>query len=298
MQPLRILAILVLLGAAVWNGFWGSVRILMMIGGGQLLQVLFLTARAMCIAISTGDRGYMIKAVQWIQYYVARALFCLIPWAIWRWGPHIFPTRELALTNLIQAATYLLIAYGVRLVLRTDTWSWPWQSSGDVSVKIWLPEGPNIGHAAMTLLDGHNTYISWWPSLVDRSFYSSGPKANVVHRARAISNRSFAEDCQGEGRQPDHEILVRKVDFSRVLQAWHNVRRAGWWDLKTCNCSTVIRDCLRAGSWLPPWRFWFRPLPAAPIEVAELCHEANSTGLAFFEMAILCSVLSFFLEVP
>jgi hypothetical protein len=127
-----------------------------------------------------------------------------------------------------------------------------------ITVYVWNPHGEDskMGHASMRVDGGTppgSVYISYWPDNRRIREYgwiqpTNAGQPRVNFSAVAFENRTFDQDVDGEGRQPDHVMRIGGLDET-ALKTWWQARRsaAPLWDTTSNNCSTTVAEALRAG---------------------------------------------------
>jgi hypothetical protein len=159
-----------------------------------------------------------------------------------------------------------------------------WNSSGSGG------SGPasGWGHASLSVTggEGADVYISWWPA---GGTESSDPNSTgvtqdltpIVYCKAAFPNRSFSEDCTGEGGNPDQTFNIpglsqgnNGLSETNIKSWWNGFRTSGkaaWCD-KTFNCSTCVANALVYGGAATYSDYFGNPvLYWAPANVAEFC---------------------------
>lgn len=135
-----------------------------------------------------------------------------------------------------------------------------------ITVYIWdmdLGAKPKcVGHASM-LVSGH-TYVSWWPD-----------ERASLGNYHPIRNRGYAGDVAGEGRGPEHTVILDGLDEPAILDWWKHFGLVSDGELiqgpllpynvLTQNCSTVVARGLKVGggdkyaSWYAATNLVWRP---------------------------------------
>ena len=122
-----------------------------------------------------------------------------------------------------------------------------------LTVFIWVYRGKDVawGHASM-LVD--QTYMSWWPEGRNRI---RSKVSNDIYTVHPIRDRKFADDQEGEGQPPDHNVVIKGLDEKKIKDWWQifGLTRDGVqyygpmqpWQTLQQNCSTVVARGLSIG---------------------------------------------------
>ncbi len=152
-----------------------------------------------------------------------------------------------------------------------------------LTVYIWKFRGKKIawGHASIQV---DQTYMSWWPegdnrqrSKISSNIYSTGP----------FRYRTYSEDVEAEGQEPDHKFKLPGLNDSAVKDWWQSfgLIRDGIlyqgplqpWETLTMNCSTVAAYgiTLAGGKEHAPWNHAWKVVwtPNDVLEYARAVHE-------------------------
>jgi hypothetical protein len=110
-----------------------------------------------------------------------------------------------------------------------------------VKVHVWLPEGNNVGHTALTIGD---VYVSFWPE------GHAGKKDFKIKRSQAGTFVSaLQEDIRNEGGRVPETMELRGLDESKILDYVAKlIENRPLYQITNHNCSHVIANCLMAGT--------------------------------------------------
>ena len=109
-----------------------------------------------------------------------------------------------------------------------------------VTVYVWLPEAPQVGHASMELEDG--TYVSLWPG---EGKANSKKKTKKDKKQDIHTSENLDEDIDEEGRNPNHTFYIDGLNENKIRRWWNGFNKTSWSWTQNC-CKTVI-DGLREG---------------------------------------------------
>ena len=144
-----------------------------------------------------------------------------------------------------------------------------------VTVYVWLPNAPAVGHASMQLENG--TYISLWPSV-------SLAKANKMKNQHGARHESLNVDIYYEKRPPDLVFHISDLDEGAIQHWWDNFYDR--YNLVRQNCCNTVIGGLRAGGSDGKLSYFarkqFRIVPIwIPATVAEYCRKLTDTPTVY-----------------
>jgi hypothetical protein len=119
------------------------------------------------------------------------------------------------------------------------------QPKKPLTIYVWDYLGKNVawGHVSCRLDDG--TYISWWPSGIDRV-----PKLQSVpnvYSAPARDPQTYDDDVRFEYGAVPTAFQVTGLDHKAILAWWQTFKATHRWETFTQNCATTVAQALWAG---------------------------------------------------
>ena len=110
-----------------------------------------------------------------------------------------------------------------------------------VTLYVWKMSASNVGHVSLQV---GSTYVSYWPN---EAAGKNDVKLGASHDA--MFPPSYAHDRRLERKVCDEQLEMKRLDTTRVLDAWAAFRDAPErYNLIDHNCSTVVASLMRAGS--------------------------------------------------
>ena len=103
-----------------------------------------------------------------------------------------------------------------------------------VTVYVWRPRLPQVGHASMKLVDG--TYISLWPGEGKAYFKKKIRKDKKQDNHTSVN---LDEDIEEEGRDPDRTFKIDGLNENKIKIWWNGFNKASCSWVQNC-CKTVI----------------------------------------------------------
>jgi hypothetical protein len=115
-----------------------------------------------------------------------------------------------------------------------------------VTVYVWLPNFPNVGHTSMMVAGGSyqgRLYISWWPEGDHNAF-------GLAMCTPYTSMGSYNDDKANEGQESDYTLVIPSgLDEGSIVAWWQNQLTDvnAQYCLLSENCSDVVHQALQAG---------------------------------------------------
>lgn len=121
-----------------------------------------------------------------------------------------------------------------------------------VKVFIWYAKGLNVGHSSLEVtcpITYQNEYISWWPG------------DNNLLKKNAGQYSTFEQDKTAEGRSPDFEKEIERLDELKIIEWWRTFSNNSHskYSLGKYNCSWAVIKGLKIGgadNYFPWHRFF------------------------------------------
>ena len=98
------------------------------------------------------------------------------------------------------------------------------------------------GHSSLRLSNGR--YVSWWPS---KTYSKLSAVVQLKSPVPADRNRSYDDDVAGEEQDPDNVYRIPGLDEAAIDAWWISFKSSHEYVLTTQNCSTTVKDALKAG---------------------------------------------------
>jgi len=127
------------------------------------------------------------------------------------------------------------------------------------------------GHSSLRLSNG--TYVSWWPA---EPYSKLSAVKQLKSSVPADRDRSYDDDVAGEEQDPDNKYCIQGLDEAAIDAWWISFKSSNDYVLMTQNCSTTVKDALKAGG---AWKLLseeqrkkFDAIPVwTPKDVDDLC---------------------------
>ena len=98
------------------------------------------------------------------------------------------------------------------------------------------------GHSSLRLSNGR--YVSWWPAI---PYSTLSAVKQLMSPVPADKNRSYDDDVAGEEQDPDNVYRIPGLDEAAIDAWWIIFKSSHEYVLMTQNCSTTVKDALKAG---------------------------------------------------
>ena len=98
------------------------------------------------------------------------------------------------------------------------------------------------GHSSLQLSNGK--YVSWWPT---KAYSKLSVVTELKSPVKADKDRTYKDDVEGEEQDPDTVYEIPGLDEAAIDAWWVSFKHSHDYGLMKQNCSTTVKDALKAG---------------------------------------------------